>query len=75
MGALLFIFFLKKGSFRIPQIKESLPCIFFFLLLFIVVLKDFDSVVMEVCEKCLFINTEADFFRLLNLQDFMSCQL
>ena len=35
------------------------------------VLKDFHSVVIEVCEKCLFINAEADFFRLLNLQDFI----
>ena len=70
-GALLFIFFLKKGPFRIPQIKATLPCLYFFP--FLVVLKDFHSVVIEVCEKCLFINAEADLFRLLNLQDFMSC--
>ena len=73
VGALLFILFLKRGPFRIPQIKVTLPCLFFFL--FLVVLKEFHSVVIEVCEKCLFINVEADLFRLLNLQDFMSCHL
>ena len=43
------ILFLKRGPFRIPQIKVTLPCLFFFL--FLVVLKDFHSVVIEVYVK------------------------
>lgn len=69
-GTIIYIV-IEEGPIRIPQVKVTLPCLYFFL--FLVVLKDFHSVVIEVREKCLFINAEADFFRLLNLQDFMSC--
>ena len=50
-GTIIYILF-EEGPFRIPQIKATLPCLFFFL--FLVVLKDFDSVVMEVCEKSVY---------------------